>query len=304
MDPITTRPMSGPEDIEACFGLFFESFNDLHARLGVPLQDPADTDWLRSALTHLERTDPESSRLALEGGEPVAFGSACRREDYWFLAFLFVAPRAQTRGIGRRLLEEILPPSEERAGTVLATVVESIQPVSTGLYASFGMAPRTPWYTLEGLKRPATLPELPPGVTPSPLTPGLLEACATIDRRVLGYARTQDLASWLTDGTAATAYLDADGALIGYGLVDDVWISPIASSEQTLTAAIARDLLGRLDTPANGKISVLGWSGALIQTLLAAGMRMDHEGFYPYVYCSSDEDRPHPAYVPYAPFLP
>jgi hypothetical protein len=51
-------------------------------------------------------------------------------------------------------------------------------------------------------------------------------------------------------------------------------------------------------------LSVLGWSGALIQTLLAAGMRMDQENFYPYVYCSSDAVRPHPAYVPYAPFLP
>ena len=41
-------------------------------------------------------------------------------------------------------------------------------------------------------------------------------------------------------------------------------------------------------------------SGTLLAALLGAGMRMDP---YPYVYCSSDGARPHPAYVPYAAFL-
>jgi GNAT superfamily N-acetyltransferase len=301
MAGIATRPVEGSEDIQACFDLFFESFNDLHARFGVPLEDPAESDWLRTALTHLGRTDPGTLRLAIDDGAPVAFGAACRREGFWFLAFLFVAPRAQTRGVGRRLLEEILPPNEERAGTILATVVESIQPVSTGLYASFGMAPRTPWYTLEGLERPASLPELPRGVTAAPLTPELLDGCAALDRRLLGYTRSQDLERWLADAIVAMAYLDAEGTMIGYGLTDDGWLSPIASDDEISTAAIARDLLGRLDSPSESKLSVLGWSGGLIQTLLAAGMRLER---YPYVYCSSDPARPHPAYVPYAPFLP
>jgi GNAT superfamily N-acetyltransferase len=300
---IATRPAHGPDDIRACVDLFFESSNDLHARLGVPVVDPADDGWIRKALTHLERTDPGGTRLALHDGEPVAFGSAFRREDYWFLAFLFVAPRMQARGVGRRVLEELLPPAEERARTTLATVVESIQPASTALYASLGMAPRTPWYTLKAPKRPDALPEMPPGVTAVSLTGELLDACAVLDRRLLGYTRAQDLASWAAEYTAR-GYVDEHGSLLGYGLLDDGWMSPVASDSQPLTAAIIRDLITRLDSPAEAKVLVPGCSGPLIASCLHAGMQMDREHFYPDVYCSDDGRLPDPAYAPYAAFQP
>jgi GNAT superfamily N-acetyltransferase len=228
-------------------------------------------------------------------------GSIAFLLDERFLSFLFVLPRAQGRGFGRAVLEALLPPAAERAGVQLATMVESIQPVSTGLYTAFGMAPRTPEFTLKGLQDPARLPALPAGLRATPLTHDLLHACADLNHATLGFVRPQDMAIWIDDATRATAYLRADGSVAAYGFVDDEgWTSPIASTDELLSAAIVRDLLDGHDRPEDAKIGVFGWSGTLLAALLGAGMRMDP---YPYVYCSSDGARPHPAYVPYAAFL-
>ncbi len=298
--PITIRPFTA-EEIPTCSRIFYEAFNDLHARRGLPTEDPADDAWIRTALTRGRRTDPELAMLALDDDGPAAFGTAARRNDSWFLSFLFVLPRAQGRGIGRALLEALLPPAAERAGVLLATMVESIQPVSTALYTSFGMAPRTPEFTLKGLQDPARLPALPSGLRATPLTHDLLDACADLNRATLGFVRPQDMAIWIDDATRATAYLQADGSVAAYGFIDDEgWTSPIASADELLSAAIVRDLLDGHDRPQDAKIGVFGWSGTLLTALLGAGMRMDP---YPYVYCSSDGARPHPAYVPYAAFL-
>ena len=122
---------------------------------------------------------------------------------------------------------------------------------------------------------------------------------------MLGYARPQDHIYWLTVATARVAYLDRAGTLVGYGYLDaDGWMSPIATRDQLLTAAIVRDLLGRLPTPDQGGLSVFGSSRDLLASLLDAGARIDQTGSpAPYVYCSTDAARPEPSYVGYSAFL-
>jgi len=301
---ITIRPI-GSDEIPVCSRIFHEAETELRTRRNLPVEDPFDDGWLRSALMRSGLTDPAGTLLALDDDGPVAFGSAVRRDDFWFLAFLFVLPRAQARGVGHALIEQLFPPAAERDRVTLATMVESIQPVSTGLYASFGMAPRTPSYTLKGLEDPSRLPALPADLTPTPLTAEVVDACSDLTRELLGFARPQDLTLWLEDRVTATAYLRSDGSVAGYGIYDtDSWVAPIASTDEHLTAAIAGDLLAHQDRPQDAKIGVLGWSGTLLATLLRAGMRMDPDGFYPFVYCSTDASLPHPAYVQYAAFLP
>ncbi|HTG47163.1 MAG TPA: GNAT family N-acetyltransferase [Actinomycetota bacterium] len=295
----TIRPIT-PEEIPVCSRIFYEAMNELHVRKHLPAEDGSDDAWIRTALGRGLRTDPGSTLLALDGDEPVAFGSASRRGDYWFLAFLFVLPTAQARGVGRSILDVLLP--ADRADLRLATVVESFQPVSTGLYASFGMTPRTPMYRLTGLRDPSALPPLPNGVTAEPLTEDLLDACAPLTREVLGFERPDDLRDWLGDAVTARAYRRRDGGVIGYGFLDgENWTSPVASTDEPLSAAIVGDLLRGTEAPQEAKIGVLGWSGTLLRTLLGAGMRIDQD---PYIYCATDTDLPHPAYTPYAAFLP
>jgi GNAT superfamily N-acetyltransferase len=297
------RTASTASDRQACGDIFFESMNGLHVERHLPPEDPADDDWLRAALDHFGATDPDSTVLADLGDDPVGFGVAYRRESFWFLAFLFVRPGSQAQGIGRAIIDHLLPPADERAGLTLATTIQAIQPISTALYASFGMAPRLPRYRLSGLRRPAGLPSLPEGIRSVPLDAGNAGTRDDLDRRVLGYARPQDHAHWLSTGTQGFGYVNPDGGLLAYGYLDDTYLSPVASEDQLLTAAVVADLLGRMDAPEKGQASIQGSAGDLLAAMLGAGMRIDDETYFPDIYCSTDPEKPHPAYIAYSSFL-
>lgn len=293
------------QDIPICAEIFFEAWNDLHRRVHAPLEDTTDDRWFHDALRHLLATDPDRTALAWSDGVPVAFGNAYLRERYWYLSFLFVRPGAQAKGIGRAILERLLPDAAERDAITLATTVESFQPVSTAMYARYGMAPRTPEYRLTGIRQLDALPSLPPDAKTGPMTSALVEGCGALDRSLLGYRRPEEHAIWLEQSATAVTILDGSDRLIGYGYMDgEGRIGPVASKDQLLTAAIVRDLLVRLPSPDRGALSAFGSSGILLATLLDAGMRIDDSAeLAPFVHCSTDATRPEPSYVGYTGYI-
>lgn len=146
------------QDVGACLDVFYAAVEELNDRLGQP-QIPRNPDALGRVFEHLAATDPERSWLADDAGRAVAFGMAHQRDDHWYLGFLFVLPEWQSRGVGRSVLEKCLPPSEARPNTRLSVAVQAAQPVSTALYAQYGMVPRTPLYVLTGDLTPGMLPD-------------------------------------------------------------------------------------------------------------------------------------------------
>ena len=112
-----------------------------------------------------------SRYVADDHGRLIAFGIVMRRGTEAFLSFLFVEPAWQGRGIGRAVLEACLAGAGEEVERV-STCAEANQPVSTGLYASLGMAPRTPLYLLRGSLADDALPSMPRGLRARPLDRG------------------------------------------------------------------------------------------------------------------------------------
>ncbi|MEX0834116.1 MAG: GNAT family N-acetyltransferase [Actinomycetota bacterium] len=289
------------DDVDSCVAIFFEAFNDLHEKYHYPAEDPDDNAWLKEAIAHFLSTDPESSLIAFEGGAPAAFACAYRRESFWFLSFLFVRPGAQSKGLGRTLLERVLPPKGERDSLTLATVVESFQSVSTGLYASYGIAPRVPRYRLSGLRPAKPLPGLPDGWETTSISAYDIDDMSDLDRRLLGYARPQEHEAWLSDPVRGFAYRKG-GRLEGYAYLESDGIGPVASGDEETTVRIVGHLVSLLDEPGKVGVSVFGWSAKVLRVLLEAGMRMDPAS-YPFVYCSTDP-RVTPSYLPFAGYLP
>ena len=66
----------------------------------------------------------------------MAFVSARVRDSHWFLSMLFVLPDEQATGVGRLLLERVLPSAD--SGMTLATATDSAQPISNALYSRTG----------------------------------------------------------------------------------------------------------------------------------------------------------------------
>jgi GNAT superfamily N-acetyltransferase len=294
------RPVEGAAEREVCFDIFMRAINDLEERRGRDAIDPADMGWMPASIEHLARTDPASLILALDGAEHVAFASSFRREGFWFLSYLFVLPAAQGKGLGRTLLERLLPDEPDRSH--LATIVEAEQPVSAMLYTTVGIAPRVPLYWLDGAPRPGALPDLPDGIASEPLS---LERHADginrLDRELLGYARPVDHVLWAGEASAARAYVDADGELVAYGYrSSDDWIGPVGAPDEELTAAIVGELAG---AGGDGSVTVQasGSAGTLLRLLLRAGLRSERGAVLLY---SSNGRVPPPSYLQYGGYLP
>jgi GNAT superfamily N-acetyltransferase len=291
------------DELQLCFDIYLETNNDLEAQRGEDPIAPEDIAWLLGILGHLRQTDPEGVVLAWEGGDAVAFGAAYTREDFWFLAMLDVLPGHQGAGVGRAILEYLLPPGDARGSMTLATTVETIHPVSTMLYARYGIVPRAPLYWLRDLARPDALPALPAGVTARPVGSGDQTAFDHLDRELVGYARPQDHAMWAELSGLARAYVRDNGTVAGYAyLGPDGWLGPVAAAEDALVPAIVREIIDvRGGDQTDVVVTVPGYADVALRALLLAGMRSPAGAAA--LYCSTGR-MPSPRYLPFGGYLP
>jgi hypothetical protein len=254
-------------------------------------------------------TDPATSWVGESPDGVVAFGQGVRRGDLAHLAFLFVRPDHQGRGLGRSLLERCLPGAttgddDARAGRRFSVAAEAIQPVSTALYAAYGMLPRVPVHTLVGVIRPDALPDLPSGLTLRPLVAmtgegpkatALAAAVAAIDLAAYGFERPED--HRLARQTGRTGYLfeDALGAVRGYGYVLGIGrLAPTVVDDPDLLPGVLGHLVRTCDPGTTWRLGLPG-PNAAFQSLLAAGLRIEGP---PILYCATWPGPPYERIVP------
>lgn len=311
---ITFRP-ARVEDLPVCAELWRESINDYLRPLNQP-EVPDELGPIGRLHRHTQATDPDRfvvatvPGIASAGERIVGFGSALERGRIWFLSMLFIRPEAQGQGLGRAILERLLP-GPDHPGS-LATSIDSLQPISTALYAGYGMAPRMPILDLRGeISRPEAFPDLPSGIVALPFETvadgppasagqrALADTVDALDRELLGADHPLDHRYLRTENRRGFLYRGPDGEPIGYGYAGEVGrIGPIAVRDETLLEAVVGHLAAAV--PARGARAVWGIGAAprLIPTLLAAGLRID--GF-PVVICW---DRPFADFRRYLPISP
>lgn len=289
---LTFRPATAA-DLPACEQIWRAGLNGYLGPLGmgeVPMENPG----LRRLHAHTLATDPERFWVATdEAGTAVAFGSAVRRGRVWFLSMLFVDPAAQARGVGRQILERILPPADD--GAILSTVTDSAQPISNALYASLGIVPRAPLFSFVGRPRGGWVPPpLPGGIRAVPVigdhgvAAGDLGARVeaadgpyagardALDREVLGFDHAVDHAYSSNADLRTFAYRDADGGLAGYGGASLAGrVGPIAVREPALLAPILGHLLTVVPPRGASATWIPGAAGPAFRLALDAGLGID-----------------------------
>ena len=306
-----------PLDIPACIDVFYKSVDPLYARLDQPIP-PRDPGSLGRLIGHMLDHDAARAWLAKSPsatGDPdpprvLGFGTAWQRKSTWYLALLFIRPEAQAGGLGRRLLLRTFPegplepppgetltepPAPLRAETpaelssapragLMATCVDSIQPISTGLYASYGIVPRVPLFTAIGYPRPNSLPKLPRGIVATAFDAveddgRLAETVAGVDRELLGFARPVDHRLWAREGRRGVLFRRGGGGeALGYGYAQaSGQIGPVALLDDTLYPGVLRTLIGRVSPPGAYLVLVPGVNHRAVVALLRAGFRF--EGF-------------------------
>lgn len=318
-----------PQDLEACAAIWVAGIDGYGVGVGrPPLAAPPAS--LVPLLGHLRATDPDLFLVAARPADPavaagpaddtvVAFASALRRAHTWFLAMLFVHPAEQARGLGRRLLEAVLPPAHDPA--CRATCTDAAQPISNALYARHGIVPRMPVLEIVGRPDRARLPVLAAGLRAVPFevlgglgdgtgaTPGgdardvgprhLATTLAALDEAALGYAHPEDHAFVVTTGRAGYLYVDGDGRAAGYGYVAPSGrVGPIAAMDEGLLPGILGHLLRAVEPAGAFSAWVPGGAGAAVTTLLGAGLRIED---FPALLCW---DRPFADFSRYLPISP
>ena len=328
LDGLETRAATA-DDLPGCERVWRDALNGYLVRLG-QLAVPEDNPGLRRLHAHTLATDPERFRVATRGDRVVAFGSAVRRGPVWFLSMLFVDPAEQARGLGRRLLGQLLSveglggnqggPGDEEGGahpaggqaTALATTTDSAQPISNGLYASLGIAPRMPLLGVVGRpRRDWTPPALPDGITAGPLGPGgaggaippdVEAEIADLDREVVGFVHPEDHAFARRERPAAFGYRDAAGRLVGYGHTSEVGrVGPVAVRDAALLGPALAHLLTAVEPRGASATWLGGAAGPAIATVLEAGLRFED---FPLLVCWSRPFADFARYVPLSPGLP
>jgi len=307
---IRLRP-AHPGDLPACVGVWHAGLTEYGVRVGRPPMPPTFGPLL-GLLGHVLATDPDGFWVAVADGQGgagtegpvVAFASALRRERVWFLSMLYVQPGHQERGLGRRLLAQVLAGSDD---AVHATCTDSAQPISNALYSRFGMMPRLPVLELVGrLEHP--LPGLPDGIRAVPFdllragpTDGagprrLASALERLDRSTLGYAHPQDHAYLAAQGRLGYLYEGAGGSVVGYGYVSEVGrLGPIAAEDPMLMGPVVGHLLGSVRPAGAFSAWVPGSASGAVAALLAAGLRLED---FPALVCW---DRPFADFERYVP---
>jgi GNAT superfamily N-acetyltransferase len=312
------RPVR-PDELLACAAIWRVSINDYIERLNQP-PIPDDLASIAALYAHLQATDPERFVVATRpvegapaGERIIGFAAAVVRGPSWFLNMLFILPEEQGVGLGRSLLERVLPPGG--SGMHRATAIDSAQPVSNALYVHHGMPPRVPVMHLIGeLRHPDALPQLPAGVTATPFEsiaagppdgPGhgeLTAAVAAIAQEILGYEHPQDHRYLRVGGRRGFLYRDRAGTALGYGYGSEVGrVGPVAVLQPGLLGPVLGHLLVAVRPRGAYAAWVPGTATDALTTLLAAGLRIDQ---FPMLFCW---DRPlidYTRYVPTSPGLP
>jgi GNAT superfamily N-acetyltransferase len=307
---VTIRPAT-PEDLGTCAAIWRTSINDYIRRLG-QVEIPPEVHPVTRLFVHLQATDPERFLVAVGQDEQVvAFGSAIVREGLWYLSMLFVLPESQGAGLGREILQRLLP-GEGTGATSRATATDSVQPISNALYATHDIVPRMPLLSLTGLpQRPAAFGELPSGVVPLPfdeLAAGppdglghrmLVEAIDTLDRELLGVAHPMDHRFLRSESRRGWLYRGPDGVPVGYGYAGEAGrVGPVAVRDEALLAPIIGHLTSAVVPRGAFAIWVGGAADRALVPALQAGFRLDA---FPVLLCW---DRPFGDFSRYLPISP
>jgi len=285
-------------DLLDCERVWREGLDGYLGRLGFP-EVPHDNPGLRRLHAHTLTTDPDRFWVATEAdGRVVGFGSAVQRGPVWFLSMLFVSPNVQARGLGRALLDRLLP--APGGPSILATATDSAQPISNALYASLGIAPR-----VGRPGRRAGLPPLPSGIQATPLgdpsPAGELGEVDALDTSVLSFAHPQDHEFVRADSRTGFAYREGEGRLVGYAYASEAGrVGPIAVLDADLLAPVLAHVLATIVPRGASSVWLPGTAGAALAATIAAGLRI--EGF-PVLLCWSQPFADFSRYIPVSPGL-
>jgi ribosomal protein S18 acetylase RimI-like enzyme len=295
MSAVTTRTgiiidRATADDLPEAAEVYQAAARHLSGRLGDP--DPwtstsareDDLRQARQALAGLRAAMPDAVVVARDEEAVVGVAAVAINPPHAHIAFLFVHPGWQNRGIGRSLLEH-LRTVIDTAGATVTTLAASRDARAWQRYLRYGLHPGLPVLALRA-PSPRLPPALPSGVGLEVRRATLpdLDAIAALDHAVRGAGRRDALEHWLLDGTAVLATNPLRGEVAGYAMATShtrhCQIGPVAARTLDDAVAMARVALHAAALHPNPRqlpwrADLPGRNQAMVAPLLEAGFTVD-----------------------------
>jgi GNAT superfamily N-acetyltransferase len=285
---VTYRPAE-PADLRPAFAIFRRSIMDFAHRRGIvasPEVTPAmlDEGWLLRGgfIEHLWTTAAENW-IAEDGfGAPIGWAMSVERGGMLELTHFFVDPAAQSKGVGRGLLDRAFPAGRAAQRSILATQ----DPRAMSLYLRSGVRHVATVMDFEAAPRPVEV-ETDLELEVAGPGPDSIEAIAAIEAQVLGHRREVDTAFLL--GLRPAWLARRGGRVVGFAFgCREELTGPIGALEATDIPA----LLAHVETAAaaagetNVYFSTPLANDAAVGHLLERGFQLD-----PFVVAVLADDR-------------
>lgn len=262
------------QDLLPAFKMIMHTLNHLRKRNGL---SAVPTNWreLPPVPKHLYDTDAETAWCAWRGDRVVGYGHALNRGKQWYLAFLFVHPSVQDKGIGRKLLEKVW---RDGKSVSHALCTFSYNPQAVGIYSQFGLSP-TDNFPLLSCEMPRLRPPERPGLEYSTkLTAADRAWVNRLEEKIRGYRRPQEWKLWTSDPNFVSYLFRHKGQRVGYGVIyKHSSVGPIGAVSQAYQLKIVAELLNL--APVQEDQILKFWTPSsnipLYQMLIKAGFRCE-----------------------------
>jgi ribosomal protein S18 acetylase RimI-like enzyme len=232
---------------------------------------------------HILKTDPEGSFVAVnKTGRLVGFSMALIREDEWFLAFLFVDPTLQSKGLGQKLLDKAMRYGKKNGCKRWALVTFAYNPQAIALYTKMGMPPQRPLLTMERKRAEGkSFKKLraPIKLAVKKITDEkYINRLTALDRRARQLARPEEHFFWLADENYSTLLFYDGKKLAGYAVVSSRgMVAPVVASEPKYLVSLLAHAVewGVTQGHKHQIMFVQGEQLEVIRMLMAAGFHID-----------------------------
>jgi GNAT superfamily N-acetyltransferase len=198
-------------------------------------------------VTHLYNQDKKRFWCAWDGKNIIGFTAALLRGKQWYLAFLFVHPRYQDKGVGKELLKRVWIDAPGLTHS-LSTFAYNVQAV--GIYSKFGMAPICAMPVMEIKFDKLKLP-VPSGLKASTtITRQDIAWINQLEAKIRGYSRPQEWGFWSKQDEIQICLFKNKGQRVGYSMIHNKWgvIAPAGAVTNDYLTQIVADSIGLVNT--------------------------------------------------------
>jgi len=220
-----------PEDADLCGQICYDAFVTINRQHAFPPDFP-NVEVAQGLLAMLFSHPAYHCEVAEVGGAIVGSNCLDERSPITGLGPITVAPGAQNRGAGRKLMQSALARAREQGKPGVRLVQAAFHTRSMALYTSLGFDIREPLACMNG---PA-IGQTPPACVVRPAETSDIAVCDALSFRVHGFARGGELPDAIASGAARVVV--RGGRITGYATGTSFFGHATAESNLDLQALL------------------------------------------------------------------